>query len=245
MNKRYLTIGIAALCLAASCFVGCAPETEQSVGEKIPAPYTEADLETVTFYDKTLGVTVGVSDNTSLSELLLSVEYYAPSQVLGAGTDILQPNYVLSIGDTLLNVYSASSIGFLVDDGATETRAVTKGKEFSYVETLLGSGAVSFENYSSAKTVEVFDTKNDGGELSNKSDFLENLQRLKFVKLHHKADYAIGEKAYTVKIDEEELLFYEKYAVVRGELYILYEGNFEFFKTLKYSSSSSGWLPWI
>ena len=81
--------------------------------------------------------------------------------------------------------------------------------------------------------IKVFNSKNEGGEVVVKEEFLESLQGLRFVKLNNKAHYETGALKYTVTLGEDKLSVYEEFVVVKDELYIVSKGSFGFLKDVE------------
>lgn len=238
---------MAALC----CFAGCQGGGESSSSEKpsdfveISTPYAAEDLQTVLFTDENKDLTVNVSDNQHLKDLLLSVQYYEVPEY--SQKNVLEEvQYTLAFANLELQVGQDGFVGFVTE--SETTAALVVRDEFAYLSTILGGAVASFNGYTGAQSVEVYNAKNEKGEISDKAAFLQSFSALQFVKLNNKAHYAIGDKGYAIKIDNDEISVYEKYVVAGEELYLLYQGDFEFLKGITFDSStnsSGGWLPWI
>ena len=247
MKKIWIAVCMAALC----CFAGCQGGGESSSSDKpsdfieMATPYTAEDLQTILFTDENKDLTINVSDNQHLKDLLLSVQYYeVPQHSQKNGLEDVQ--YTLAFADIELQVGQDGFVGFVTESETTAALAVRD--EFAYLATILGGDITSFDGYAAAQSVEVYNAKNEKGEISDKAAFLQNVTALRFVKLNNKAHYAIGNKGYVIKVDNDEISVYEKYVVIGEELYLLYQGDFEFLKGITFDSStnsSGGWLPWI
>lgn len=260
MRKILIAVLLAALCCLASCSWGensnstLAPDNSQEDSTpnnseeieipegftKITTPYTEANVQTILFTDTEKVLTVDVSGNARLQSLLLGVEYYTQAEQSGE----INAKYVLTLQGVELQIGANGEVCFLFED-ETEQKAVVLNNEFAYLDALINGGAVSFDGYTATQNVQVYNDKNAEGTISNKAEFLQNLQSVRFVKLNNKADYQTGAKIYTVKIDNEEIAVYAKYVTLNGNLYAIYEGGFEFLKNMKFDKVESGELPWL
>ena len=254
MKKRFIAVFIMTLCCSTCCLAGCASKVDSTESSqepsntptKISAPYAAADLETVLFTDAEKALTLDISDNQHLTSLLLSVEYYEPDQK--AEPDISQENasYILSLRNVELEIYADDLVRFTPKngaDGGTET-AVVLQDEFAYLDTIIEGGAVAFDGYNATQTIKAYNAQNAVSEVTEKESFLESLQALRFVKLQNKAHYQTGAATYTVQIDSDKITVYQKFVEVNGELYSIYQGDFDFLGALQYSFSSdgAGWM---
>ena len=102
---------------------------------QISAPYTESDLQTLLFTDTAKSVTVDVSANTYLKELLLSLEYYetatpAPTQTA---------DYILEIGEVDLELYESGAVCL---NTQTERFSVTASESLEYIQTLVAGEGI-------------------------------------------------------------------------------------------------------
>ena len=241
--KRFSALILSMLCIFFG-FAGCGDKTPEQEPQKIQTPYKEEDLETMLFYEKERGVTVDISANGYLKELLLGVEYYAagaPSCVQGAG-DLQEPLFVLTLGEKTVEVYSKVSVCFVVG-GAEEWAAALNG-ELEYLTAVLVGEERALDGYAEADEIGVKNAEGASGTVTDKAKFLENLGAVGIVKLGNKENYTLGAGEYTLQIGADELIVYQKYVVVNGDLYGVTQGNFDFLKGLNYGSSS-GWLPWL
>jgi hypothetical protein len=267
MKKILIAFTIATLCCLASCAGGenstgalssensqqvSTPNGEVSVPNdseeieipegytKMTAPYTAEDLQTVLFTDVEKVLTVEMSDNTRLQSLLLGAEYYTQAEPNGEFT----AKYILALQGVELQIGTNGEVCFLSAD-ETEQKAVVLNEEFAYLDTLIDGNALSFDGYTATQNIQVYNDKNAEGTISNKAEFLQSLQSVRFVKLNNKADYQTGTKNYTVKIDNDEIGVYAKYVTLNGELYAIYEGSFGFLQDIQFSKIESGELPWL
>lgn len=260
MKKLLIAFLLVALC----SFTGCAggenstensvPESSQEVSTpnssekneiptgftKIVTPYTAEQAETVLFTDVEKALTVDVSENAHLQTLLLGVEYYTQAEQSGEFT----PKYVLTVQDLEIEIGANGEVCFLFAD-KTKQKAVVLNDAFAYLDTLIDGNVVSFAGYTDAQTVQVYNDKNAEGTISNKAEFLQSLQGVRFVKLNNKADYQTGAKNYTIKIGSDEIAVYAKYVTLNGELYAIYEGSFGFLQDIQFNKIESGELPWL
>ena len=248
MKKKLIAVCIATLC----CLTGCQNGGESSSSSdrpndfvKMTTPYGAEDLQTVLFTDENKDLTVNVSDNQHLKSLLLSVEYYEVPEHSQENA-LADVQYTLTLANMELQIAQEGVVGFVTD--SETTTALVVRDEFAYLATILGGDVISMDGYTATQTVEVTNAENKQGEITDKTAFLQSLSALRFVKLNNKAHYAIGDKGYTIKIDNDEIFVYQKYVVIGEELYLLCQGNFEFLGGITFGSSSTssgGWLPWI
>ena len=216
-------------------------ENEDSL--QITTPYGAENLKTVFFTDTEKALTVDVSENTQLQALLLGVKYYKPEAVDVSQFAQMAVKYTVSLQGMDLQIHDSGVVCFLFEDG-TEQNVVVLQNEFAYLETLIEGNVFSFEGYTAEQTVQVFNDGNGEGTIADKQAFLDALKGMRFVKLNNKEHYQIGTKGYTIRIDEDEIAVYKKHVVFNGDLYVVYEGDFDFLKDIKFDASS-GWLPWL
>lgn len=212
-------------------------------GDKLIPPYQQANLASVVFTDCAKSITVDVSANTYLQELLLGTEYfndYADHVEINPDAPAL---YTLDLQDVSLSVYEQSCVKFNLSDGSVIT-AWTADGALDYLATIIDGGATGFTNYSTAQTLEILNAKRVKGEITDKAAFLDNLTTVRLVKLGNPSHYQIGDLGYTIKADTDEIKIYQKFVTVNGELYAIYQGNFEFLKSITFKADS-GWLPWV
>lgn len=249
MKKSLIAIIIALSC----CFVGCkggetpqsgansqTSQVEQSSQIKVnaSAPYKAENLQKMVLTDVSRDLTVDVSENTHLKAFLAEVEYYTREE-----GETGEAKYILALKDMDLRVSESGALSF-VAEGEVVASLIASDDIFSYLDTLLEGGMYALNGYTTAQTVQVFNSSNAEAEITNKEAFLENLQGVGLIKLMSKTHYQIGEKCYTIKIDNDEIAVYEKYVTVNGNLYGICHGNFNFLKVLKFNVSS-GELPWL
>ena len=79
--------------------------------------------------------------------------------------------------------------------------------------------------------------------MTGKEEFLNTLKTLQFVRLDNQ-DEQMGAVTYTLRLGNDELVVYANHILWKGELYSIYQGDFDFLADVEYSSSSE-WLPWI
>ncbi|MBQ8294822.1 MAG: hypothetical protein IJX87_00150 [Clostridia bacterium] len=215
---------------------------------EISAPYAEADLQSVVFTDTAKALTLDVSENQHLRSLLLSAKYYQEETLsLSSSSSTENENsaesakYVLSLQSCDIQIFSANEVCFITADGEGQNKqnAVAADEKFAYLETLLDGDEQAIGDYTAEQTLEVKNAENASGEITDKAAFLGDLNKVRVVKLQNKAHYQIGEKTYVLKIGNDQIEVYQKYITVNGDLYAIYQGNFNFLKNLDF------WLPWL
>ena len=242
MKKQWNLIAAAlAVCCLGCGVTGCAPTEEEPT--KLYAPYYEEDLNEMTFTDMQTSLVLDMSANTYLKTLLLQTEYY---EYTPTAEETASVNYTLSLQDMDLQIFNGGVVRFLSMNGESveETTAKVIGNGFSYFETMFLGGEVAFEGYNAEQTIQVTNALQATATVSDSEGFLDAMQDLRIIKVKDKAHYQTGEALYTVTIGQESLVFYENFASKNGELYILSQGDYEFFKELKFENAS-GWLPWL
>lgn len=207
--------------------------------EKINTTYKEADLENISLYVTSLDLTLDLSNDTNLKELLLSLEVYKDKSNI-VYEEVAE--YILNFGNYEFIIYGFNSIKFIDNDVTYD--ACTLNNEFDYLNTLFDFNELNFDSYTTDQKIKVYNSKNDSAEITNKADFLNKLSLIKYIKLKNKEIFTLGDLKYKIEIAEDVISVYEKYITINNELYILTDGDFAFLSSLKYSSSS-GWLPWI
>lgn len=268
LKKKIIAASMALITCVLGAFVGCGksetdfpdyngnnpsgtPGTSNPSGtpetpEKIAAPYTADDLQSVIWMDKNQGYPIDVSANTYLRTLLLSVEYYAaqPQENDGGAKDKLEATYILTLPSVELCLYDANTVEFVFKDETKPMQTATvKDDGLAYVFDLTDGEPLSIDGYTESQKITVVAADKKGGELSDKTAFLQKWNTLRFVKLKNKSHYQ-PQTAYTLSFDELQITVHATSVEWNGELYALTHGDFSFFQSLKYKTDS-GWLPWI
>ena len=258
MKKWWIAAVLAAVCCVSGCGskggnseestpnggVESTPDVGEELGlTRISTPYSAEDLSALTFTDIANSLTVDMTGNSHLKGLMTDMKYYLPED--GAPTDVADARYTLSLSGMEIKIGFGGDNGnvcFVFADGSTQLSVVAQD-EFSYLDTLLSSGVVTIDGYTPAYNIRVYDTEDVGGAVKDKATFLESLQGVRFVKLNNLSHYGLGQKTHTVKLGKDEMSVYSKYVVYKGELYAIYQGNFEFLKNVEFSDSTE--LPWV
>ena len=241
MKKAFIAIIVALSC----CFVGCnggkkslsgvnfTSQVEQSSQIKVSAsaPYKAENLQKMVLTDVSMDLTVDVSENTHLKTFLAEVEYYTREE-----GDVGEVKYILALKDMDLRVMEGGALNF-VAEGEVIASLTASDDVYSYLDTLFEGGMYALNGYTADQTVQVFNGSNAEAELTDKEGFLTNLQGVGLIKLMSKTHYQIGEKCYTIKIDNDEIAVYEKYVTVNGSLYGICQGDFNFLKSLKFNEA--------
>ncbi len=249
--KKWL---IAAILTAVCCVSGCGskggnsgestPDTDEMLGyTKISTPYTVEDLGNLSFTDTGKSLTLDMTDNHCLKDLLAEIGYYVPKDEVSA--DTAEAKYVISMQGVDVNVGFDGENGnvcFVFADGSTQW-AVVAQDDFSYLDTLIAGGVISIDGYTPAHNIRVHNADNVGGAVKDKAAFLESLQGLRFVKLNNLSHYDLGAKTHTVKLGKDEMSVYAKYVVYKGELHVIYQGDFSFLNNVEFSDSTE--LPFV
>jgi len=255
MKKSLSSIILAVMC----CLAACSPK-EQANNEsssyssqesqsvqipqgwtKIPAPYMAENLIQLSFIDVEKTLTVDMSANSYLQNLLLGVEYYVDASA--EQVDLTEVKYILSMRGMQVQIGASGAVCFLFDDETKKQASVLKD-EFSYLDTLTDGKVLSVDGYTAAHNIEVLNAENKGGAVKDKEDFLNKLQNVRLIKLNDKAHYQTGAVKYTLQMGNDEIVVYENHVMWKGQLYTIYQGSFDFLADVEYSSSS-GWLPWL
>jgi hypothetical protein len=240
-KNKLIAIIVALVCVitAVCCIIFIKPKKPEAI--KLETPYLSTELGEILLTDTQKSLTVDVSQNAHLRTLLETVEYYEYEQ----STADLAPEqigYVIALQTLEINVYSNSLVSFVYNDG-TQEYATLLNNEFAYVSTVIKSAIVSFDNYSVDQSMKIKNTKGEAKEI-DKQFIIDELSDVTFVKLGNKDHYELGDFDYTVTVGSDEIVVYENYVTKNGELYRIYEGNFDFLGDLTFDVSS-GWLPWL
>ena len=250
MKKWLMTAILVAVCCVSGCGAkgGNSGESTPDVGEmmgytKISTPYTTGDFGGLSFTDAEKSITIDMTTNHYLKDLLAGMNYYLPQD--GAPTDVADTKYVLSMQGVDLKIGFGgdnSNVCFVFADGSTQLSVVVQD-EFSYLDTLLAGEIMSIDGYTPAHNIRVHNAENVGGAVKDKEAFLENLQGVQLVGLNNLLHYELGQKTYTVKLGKDEMIVYSRYIVYKGELYVIYQGDFGFLKNVEFSDSTE--LPFV
>ena len=224
----FVLVGLLLIC-------SCGPQNPKEIN----LTYTENDFENISLYINDLDLTLDLSNDQELKDLLLSLKLYKNNSTV---TVDQTSEYVLSFGNYEFTIYSYKGVNYIDNDN--EFDAMVLNDEFNYLDELFEYENLNFNNYLQAEKIKVFNSKNDSAEITDKVDFLEKLTAISYIKLNKKEIFNLGDLTYKIEIDNETINIYDKYLVIGENLYILVEGNFSFLSSLKFSSSS-GWLPWI
>lgn len=206
--------------------------------KEIKTTYKEADLENISLYVTRLDVTLDLSKDTDLKELLLSLKIYEDNSNV---TYEETAEYILYFGNYEFTIYGYKSIAYIDND--IEYDALTLGNEFDYLNTLFDFNELNFDSYTAEQSIKVYNAKDATSDITDKEEFLNNLKQVKYIKLKKDA-FNAGELKYKIKIDNETIEVYEKFLVINNNLYLVTSGSLSFLDNLKFNTSS-GWLPWI
>lgn len=207
--------------------------------KKIKKNYTENDLDNIYLYINNFELSLNLSNDTTLKNMLLSVELYESKSDV---TYEVWPDLVLNFKENEFVINSDKSIIYISND--KEIAVTASNNDFDYLYTLFNFTELDFSKYNNPESIKVFNSKNDSAEISENADFLANLNKIKYIQLNHKDNYDLGELKFKIVIDEDTINIYNDYMVINDNLYVLTEGSFVFLNNLKYGSSS-GWLPWV
>ena len=238
-NKILIT-----LILIASLFI-CGCDDNQQVNnnqkEEVVITYTESALNNVSLTINDLDITLDFSNNSYLKSLLLSVKLYknADNSNLVNRTS----KYVLSFDNYEFTIYDNKTICY-IDNDKEYDYLTFENNEFDYLDNLFDGSSLDFNNYTEEETIKVVNSKNDSKEISEKTEFLNNLKQVKCLKLSNIEHYQLGDLKYQILVSNDVIKVYGKFVTINENLYIVTEGNFEFLNNIKFSSSSD-WLPWI
>ena len=234
-NRFFVIFLIIGLFFISSC------QVVEEHNEEIELKYTEDDLEKVSVVVNSLDVTLDLSNNHYLKNLLLSVKLC--KNISNTKLNIRTSKYVIYFGDYEFTIYDNKTICYINNE--TEIDYLTaSNNDFDYLDTLFDSNILDFSKYTDLQTIKVSNSKNDSAEITDKSNFLDNLNQIKYLKLNNVDHYQLTELKYQISIDEEIIKVYDGYITINEDSFIIIEGNFSFLNNIKFSSSS-GWLPWI
>ena len=234
MKKLSIVALLASLCCVTACNT-----TEPT---KLETPYLNTELGEILFTDVQKSLTVDISENEYLRELLQTVTYYDYEQTQ-ADVPAVQVGYVITLQTMEIQICSDNVLRFVYEDESEEF-AFVQNNEFAFCATTLGSGVVAFDGYSAEQKITVKNASKASAEELDNEALVEELSELRFVKLGNAEHYEIGDLLYTITIGTDEIVVYNNYVMKNGALYRIYEGNFDFLSDLKFSASS-GWLPWL
>ncbi len=209
--------------------------------------FGEDEISDLTLENVGGGFTVDVSANTHLKELLLSVCYDSVEEMSpDADYDMPDPKYILNFGDGALSVFESNTVCYTDAESDIQVGFIKiYGNAFAYLDTVTEGEITSRDGYSEDAEIKAYNDKNYVAEITEKAEFLASLNEVKLIKLSCAEHYTLGKQNYTVKIGDEVIKIYGNYVTIGNELFAVTEGDFGFLSELTYSSSSSGFLPWI
>ena len=230
-NKFIFLILVIGLLFLSSC--------DANISKEIKTTYKEADLETISLYVTRFDVTLDLSKDTDLKELLLSLKIYEDNSNV---TYEEFAEYILYFGNYEFTIYGYKSITYIDND--IEYDAFTSDNEFDYLNTLFDFNELNFDSYTAEQSIKVYNAKDATSDITDKEEFLNNLKQVKYIKLNNKDSFSLGDLKYKIQIDDETIEVYEKFLVINNNLYLVTSGSVSFLDNLKFNTSS-GWLPWI
>ena len=224
------------ICLFALALVGCTkkPETENNSPNAMSFGYTESDLESIVFHNVTFGITVDLSANTELKNILRNVTYNSLEKSEGVGEVLFE----LTIGGKNFNVFDGNEVEY---NGGE--RVPVDIDLINFMSTVIDeSGARAFKDYGTDVDIKAYNEKNAFVEVKDaekKEEFLAELAKIELVALNYPAHYTLGNHLYAMQIGEDIIKVYDGYAVVGESLYAVVGGDFDFLADLDYP------LPWL
>lgn len=204
--------------------------------------YKETDLQQISLTLNNYDITLDVSNNTDLKNLLLSIKLFKNKNSQTSENERTS-KYVLTFNEYEITIYDDNTICY-IDNQTEYDYLYTLNNEFNYLDTLYENQLTSINNYLSSQIIKVFNSLNEFVEIEEKNVFLSNLQEVKCLKLYNADDYQLGDLKYQILIDEELINIYDDYIMINDSLYIIVSGSFNFLNNIDFNSSS-GWLPWL
>ncbi len=244
--KKFLSL---LLILALMFIVGCnnvvpdtppednPPEDTPPVSGPTAFAYTMDDLASVKINYIENNITLDLSANTELKQFLCNLRYDAAEQV---SDDTPVTKYILTFGGNTLTVLEGGIARYNGDEAVA-----VMDEDFSYLDGLVAGEVENFKEYSADLEIKAYNHQNFSCEVADKEAFLENLNKVKFVKLSNKEHYALERENYKINIGEDTIKIHGSLVVLGEELFAVCEGDFNFLAKLTYKSDSSGFLPWI
>ena len=215
--------------------IGCAKTVPPKENPNSAFGYTEADLTEIVLKDKTRDIVVDMSANDRLRNILLGLSYNPDEKNDGAA----RVKYELTISGKTMLVYEGHEVVYDGGDKYPVAPAL-----LSYLDALFVGEAHLLEP-SVGENVKVYNSKNQVAEVSDIPAFLEGLNGLSVIRLSEVTDFTLETADYRIETGHDTISIYGDIIVIGSTAYAVVEGDFDFLKGLKYSSSSDGFLPWI
>ena len=222
--------------------VGCDRGREDNLPtEPIEFGFSDGDLEEIFFEDIEGDLLIDLSANTEIREILSGLCYTD-------GEATVMPSeggrYFISFGGKAFTVFADGAVWY--DDGVNAPKSVILSDSgLSYLDGVTSGEAFALCGYSEDAKITVHDGNNLKAEITEKGEFLANLNEVKVIKLLNGGDYLLSEVDYSIKIGEETIKVYGDFVKLGEELYAILEGDFDFLSDYTYKSDSSGFLPWV
>jgi len=210
--------------------------------QEIVINITKEDLELVSLKYNELNI--NLSSNHYIKELILNTKYYENTN----NNENINLLYEFNFSnDKALYIFDNGTVSFTEGDKVYSNAYMIVNKEFDVLKNITEGDVLEFNM---DETVDKVVVKNFEDLSANVKEedialFVENLNKVKYIKVKEFTQYTIGDFNYKIEIDGQVIGVYNNGLVIVGDtLYNVVEGNFDFLKDIKFNTSS-GWLPWI
>lgn len=221
--------------------VGCKKNGDNLPPEPELFGFSEVDFAEILFEDIADDILIDLSANAMITEILENL-YYTDGE--GGEMPATGEKYSLYFGGKSFTVYESGAVWY--NDGENAPKQVLlDGEGLSYLDTLTSGDVFALDGYSEAAEIKAYNDANLVAEITEKGEFLANLNEVKVIKLLNRDDYLPLDVEYTIKIGNVTIKIYESYIEIGNDIFAVCEGDFEFLSDLTYKGDSSGFLPWV
>ena len=127
----FVLVGLLFIC-------SCGPQNPKEIN----LTYTENDFENISLYINDLDLTLDLSNDQELKDLLLSLKLYKNNSTV---TFDQTSEYVLSFGNYEFTIYPNKGVNYIDNDN--EFDAMVLNDEFNYLDELFEYENLNFNNY--------------------------------------------------------------------------------------------------
>lgn len=211
--------------------------------EEISREYSEKDLETIILEYNSL--TINLTSNHYVKNLLLSVKYYKDTRKESGELD---PTFVILLANNKkLSVYDDGSVLYEDKENEVSNICVLSSNDLAVLKNITEGDVIQFNEKEDTNKIVVKNYEDLSANVKQEDikTFIENLNKVKYIKVKDFTQYTIGDFKYKIEINGQTIGVYNNDLIIIGDtLYNVVEGNFDFLKDIKFNTSS-GWLPWI
>ena len=225
----FLTVGMLLL-------VGCKNTVPPEENPNVGFGYTTEDLAEIIVEDKTRYIAVDMSNNDRLRGILTNLTHGTEP----AEKDVLRIiKFRLIIGGKTMHVCEDNTVRY--EDGDMYP---VDPLLLNYL-TVMFVGDVKSLDATMGENAKVYNSNGHTAKVTDIPAFLDDLNGLRVITLWDVTNFTLGDADYRIETGHDIINIYGDIIVIGETAYAVVEGDFDFLSELEYSSSSSGFLPWI